>query len=132
MRARDAAGNLSANSGLVTFTTTGGGGGAACRVRYVPNSCGNGFTAELTVTNTGTAVVNGWSLVWSFANGQRVTQMWNATFTQPAATVTATNLGYNATIAPSASVSFGFQGTHSGTNTSPAAFTLNGNACTIG
>jgi hypothetical protein len=44
--------------------------------------------------------------------------------------VTATNLSYNATIAPGGSQSFGFQGTWMANNTSPASFRLNGTACT--
>jgi mannan endo-1,4-beta-mannosidase len=137
VRARDAAGNLSANSALVTFTTAsgGGGGGGTCRVAYTASNWGggNGFTGGVTITNTGTTAINGWNLAWTFANGQRVTQMWNATFSQPAATVTATNMGYNATIgANGGSVNFGFNGSWAGTNTNPTAFTLNGAACAVG
>ena len=135
VRARDAAGNLSPSSPLATFTTSsGGGGGGSCRVAYSASNWGgsNGFTANVTITNTSGTPVNGWSLVWTYTAGQRVTQMWNATYTQPSTTVTATNVSYNSTIAPNGgSVSFGFNGTHSGSNPSPTAFTLNGTACTV-
>jgi mannan endo-1,4-beta-mannosidase len=43
--------------------------------------------------------------------------------------VTATNLSWNGTIAPNGSVSIGFNGTYSGTNTAPSVFTLNGGTC---
>jgi endoglucanase len=133
VRARDAAGNLSAASGLGSFTTPGGGGGTGpCRVRYVPNSWGNGFTAEVSITNTGSATVNGWTLTFSFTGNQQITNRWNATVTQSGQAVTAVNVAHNGTIGPNGTASFGFQGTYSGTNASPTAFQLNGNPCTIG
>lgn len=93
---------------------------------------GGGFTGGVTITNTGTTPVNGWNLVWTFPSGQRVTQMWSATYSQPATTVTATNMPYNATIgAGGGSVSLGFNGTFSGSNANPTAFALNGAACGV-
>jgi endoglucanase len=131
VRARDAAGNLSQASAVATFTTAPGGGGSGCGVRYVPTSWGTGFTAEVYVTNTGTGTVNGWTLAFSFTGNQQITGRWNATVTQNQQSVTATPVSHNATIAPGATVSFGFQGTYSGANPSPTAFTLNGNPCTV-
>jgi len=45
--------------------------------------------------------------------------------------VVATNLAYNATIAPDTSVTFGFQATRTGNTGEPVAFTLNGQPCTV-
>jgi endo-1,4-beta-xylanase len=134
VRARDAAGNLSAASAPTTFTTTVAVGGS-CRVAYSATNWGggSGFTGQVTVTNIGPTAITGWSLVWTYADGQRVAQMWNATYTQPAATVTATNVSYNSTIgANGGTQSFGFNGTYSGTNSGPAAFALNGTNCAVG
>jgi endo-1,4-beta-xylanase len=102
----------------------------ACRVTYTANSWNTGFTANVVVANTGGVAVNGWTVTWSFASGQTVTNAWNATVTQSGAQVTARNVGYNTTIPANGSQSFGFQGTHSGTNPAPTAFSLNGTACT--
>ncbi|HEV2781104.1 MAG TPA: glycoside hydrolase family 6 protein [Actinophytocola sp.] len=133
VRARDAAGNLSANSGLASFTTLpGGGGGSSCGVRYVPNTWNGGFTADVFITNAGSATISGWTLTFSFPGNQMITNRWNATVTQNQQAVTATPVDHNRTIAPNSTVSFGFQGTYSGTNASPAAFTLNGTNCTVG
>jgi endoglucanase len=136
LRARDAAGNLSANSAPATFTTPAGGGGpgpgpSSCSVRYVPNSWGNGFTAEVYITNTGGTAINGWTLTFSFTGNQTITNRWNATVTQNQQNVTATPVSHNANIAANATASFGFQGTYSGVNGSPNSFTLNGNLCTV-
>jgi hypothetical protein len=45
--------------------------------------------------------------------------------------VTVTNAGWNGAVAPGASVSFGMNGTHTGANPRPAAFAVNGSACTV-
>lgn len=105
--------------------------GAACSVGYKITAAWNGgFTADVTVRNTGSSAVNGWSLKWTFPADQKITSAWNAKTSQSGAAVTATDLGYNGTVPAGGSVGFGFQGTGTGTG-SPAAFTLNGAACTV-
>ncbi|MER5736871.1 MULTISPECIES: cellulose binding domain-containing protein [unclassified Streptomyces] len=86
----------------------------------------------MTVRNTGGTPVEGWKPAFAFRGDQRITQMWNAVPVQDGRNVTAGNpSGYNVTIAPGASVNFGFNGTSTaGTNGVPTAFTLNGKACT--
>ncbi|GHH29108.1 cellulase family glycosylhydrolase [Lentzea cavernae] len=101
-----------------------------CKVDYaVPSQWQNGFTANVSVTNLGERV-DGWRLTWTWPSGQQVTQAWNATVTSSGAQVTAANAGYNAVIEPNAKVSFGFNGSWSGTNTAPQSFALNGVTCT--
>ncbi len=105
----------------------------ACEVTYtVTNQWSGGFQADVRLTNTGASAWNGWSLNWSFPGGQQVTQMWNAEHTQSGAAVTTRNVGWNAAVAPGASVSFGFTGSWSGTNAEPAAFSLGGRSCGAG
>ncbi|GLY21769.1 cellulose binding domain-containing protein [Micromonospora sp. NBRC 101691] len=104
--------------------------GGACAVRYTPtNTWNTGYTAEVTVTNTGATPVTGWTLAYPLAAGQQVTGSWNATVTQNGSTVTARNLSYNATISPGASVTFGHQVSMSGSYAAPSGFTLNGTTC---
>ncbi|SDG60721.1 mannan endo-1,4-beta-mannosidase [Lentzea fradiae] len=132
VRARDAAGNVSALSGIGSATTSGGGTGS-CKVAYSAQDWGGGggFTASITITNTGTTALNGWTLAFSYANGQRVTLPgWGATFAQSGTGVTAKNLEWNGALAPNASTGIGFNGTHSGSNPAPSSFTLNGGTCT--
>jgi hypothetical protein len=114
-----------------TATPTSGTGGAACSVQYVvTNQWTGGFGASVTINNTGSTTINGWTLVWTFANGQTITQIWSATDTQTGATVSATNASYNGTIAPGGNTNFGFNGAWNGSNTAPTSFTLNGSPCT--
>jgi hypothetical protein len=103
---------------------------AGCQVTYaVSSQWSGGFGADVTVTNLGDPI-NGWTLRWSYAAGQTVSQAWNATVSQSGATVSATNVGYNGTIATNGRVSFGFNGSWTGSNPIPSAFTVNGVACT--
>lgn len=95
----------------------------------VDNVWSGGFTATVSVKNTGPAAVNGWQLTWSYPGGQRVTSAWNATVTQSGADVSALNTDWNRSIAPGSTASFGVQGSLSGSNPSPTAFALNGSAC---
>jgi cellulase/cellobiase CelA1 len=105
---------------------------AACAVTYARQSeWPGGFVAQLTIANTGATAVSGWRLDFTFPGDQAVTNAWSATVSQSGAAVTATNMSYNATIAPGASVSFGFQGTWHASDASPTAFTLNGGPCTV-
>ncbi|MFJ8577791.1 glycoside hydrolase family 9 protein [Micromonospora sp. NPDC093277] len=128
----DAAGNASAPSPTVTVTTAPAQPTAPCRIDYVTNDWSDGFTANITLTNTGTTAINSWTVAFTFPNtGQKVGQGWSANFTQTGTSVTATNLSYNGTLAPGASTGFGFNGTHTGTNPKPTSFTLNGTACTV-
>jgi endo-1,4-beta-xylanase len=118
-------------SGSASFTwTIGGGGGGTCHVSYARTSeWPGGFVANVTIGNTGTATINGWTLRFTFPGDQKVTSAWNATVTQNGTSVTAVNLSYDATISPGGSTSFGFQGTWTSNDTSPASFSVNGSAC---
>ncbi|SDY68138.1 Glucose/arabinose dehydrogenase, beta-propeller fold [Micromonospora pattaloongensis] len=103
---------------------------ATCAVTYkVDSQWGTGFTATVTVTNTGSQPVNGWTVGWTFPGPQRASNWWNAVGSQQGAAVTARNANWNATIAPGGSVSFGFLGTPGGAQPAPTTFTLNGAAC---
>jgi cellulase/cellobiase CelA1 len=88
----------------------GGGGGVACTASYhVDNDWGNGFTATVTVKNSGTTATRGWKVTWSFGGNQSITNAWSATVAQSGAAVTATNGSYNGALSPNTSTSFGFQ-----------------------
>jgi hypothetical protein len=86
------------------------------------------------IFNTGSAAINGWTLAFTFPGNQRITNGWNATWTQApgSAAVTASNVDYNRTIPAGGSVrDLGFQASYTGTNARPAGFTLNGASCAV-
>jgi cellulase/cellobiase CelA1 len=106
-------------------------GSGGCRVTATINAWNSGLTESLTIANTGTTPVNGWSLVFTLPGGQTITSGWNATYAPSSAQVTARNVNYNGTIAPSGTVSFGFQATHTGDTAKPTSFSLNGTPCSL-
>lgn len=107
------------------------GGGTGARIAYTISPWNTGFTASISITNTGTSTINGWTLVFSLPGGQSITSGWNATYSPASGQVSARNLSYNGTLAPGASVDIGLQGTHTGNTAEPTSFTLNGIPCTV-
>ena len=122
------------NSFSSTVNTGGGpggpGGATACEVAYATNVWQDGFTANVTVTNTGAAPVDGWRLAFTLPSGHSITSAWNASVSPSSGSVTANGQAHNANISPGSSQTFGFQGTYSGAFTAPGGFSLNGTACT--
>lgn len=108
------------------------GGSTACKVAYGANSWQGGFTADVTITNTGSSRVSGWKLAFTLPSGQHITNAWNANMSGSSGAVTASNVGHNAEIAAGGQATFGFQGTSSGAFVKPSGFSLNGTACTTG
>jgi acetylxylan esterase len=103
----------------------------ACHVTYTKTSeWAGGFVANVTIADTGSAPVNGWQLTFTFPGDQHITNAWSATVSQNGSNVTAVNASYDGAISPGGNVSFGFQGTWTTNDTSPASFSLNGTACT--
>ncbi|MFC0439876.1 endo-1,4-beta-xylanase [Kutzneria buriramensis] len=102
---------------------------STCTVTDSVNAWNTGLTESITITNTGTAPINGWSLAFTLAGGQTITSAWNASISPASGQVTAKNVDYNGSVAPGGSVSFGFQATHTGDTAAPGDFTLNGTRC---
>jgi endoglucanase len=106
----------------------------ACRVTYGTASAGSGggFTARISVTNTGTTALKGWTLRFAFTGDQRVQLMSQGRPNQSGPVVEVRNEPGNATIAPGQTVGLGFTGTvmPGYPNATPALFTVNGMACT--
>jgi endoglucanase len=102
-----------------------------CAVAYSMYDWGSGATVSITIKNNGTTAIDGWRLVWQFAGNQKITNLWNATYTQSGTEVTVNNESYNAAIPAGGSISFGFNLNYNGTNNKPTAFTVNGSSCTV-
>ncbi|MBY8885436.1 glycoside hydrolase family 6 protein [Streptomyces sp. PTM05] len=125
VKAFDAAGNVSPASAAVTATTApgsgpGGGGSTGCTGAYtVTDDWGSGFTANVTVTNSGTTPTGSWTVKWTWPGSQTLSNAWSATATQSGADVTATNETYNGAIAAGGDTTFGLQATYSGADTVP-------------
>jgi cellulase/cellobiase CelA1 len=111
-----------------TASDRGKGGPSTCRVRYeVVNEWPDGFQATVTVTST--RALDDWSIGWSFGDGQRITQMWDGTYTQNGSRVTAKAADYNKKVTANGTFSVGFLSSWHGSNSQPHDFTVNGAGC---
>ena len=103
---------------------------AFCHVTYSTQSqWPGGFTANVTIADTGTSTINGWTLVFAFPGDQKVASAWNASVSQNGATVTAVSMSYNSSLSPGTSTSFGIQGIWTNSDAAPTQFTINNTAC---
>jgi hypothetical protein len=120
-------------SAAFTWTVSSGstGGGGACEVVYSTQSqWAGGFVAGITITNTGSSAISGWTLKFTFPGDQQITDTWNGSSSQSGENVTITNASYNGSIATGGNTSLGFQGTWTNSDAAPISFTLNGTTCT--
>jgi len=129
VRARDAAGNTSPVSNTITVTTQSGGntGTGGCSVSAsTQSSWSNGYVLQVTVTNSGSSAMNGWSVPFALPSGHQITSSWGAGLSPTSGNVTASNLSYNGSPAPNQSVSWGFQASRPNGNTQvPSLATCN-------
>lgn len=130
-------GALTASSDIslnVDRSGSGGNSGAKCAVKYsiLPYNSKD-FGGRITITNTGSTTFNDWTLIWNFANGQSVFDLWNGTKTQSGSTVTVHSLGFNGTLPAGTSYDgVGFNSNWNGSsNAVPKSFSLNGTACSV-
>ncbi|MEN9423646.1 MAG: hypothetical protein RL122_1029 [Pseudomonadota bacterium] len=101
----------------------------ACHVSYqIIKQWSNGFTADVTLTNLGTAWT-GWTATWDMPNAQTLSGLWDGNASQSGSLVTVTNMNWNGAIAKEGKVTFGFNGVHSGTNNIPTNVSVNGVLC---
>jgi predicted carbohydrate-binding protein with CBM5 and CBM33 domain len=90
-------------------TPTGSGGGpAGCTATYaVASSWGGGFQGNVTV-KAGSAAISKWTVRWTFAGNESITQIWNGTLSAAGTLQTVTNLNYNGALSAGGTTSFGF------------------------
>ncbi|GFJ86640.1 cellulose binding domain-containing protein [Phytohabitans rumicis] len=89
----------------------------------------NSFSVNITVRNITQEPLNGWTMRWTFTNGQLITSLFNGVWYQVGPTVTARNPTWWPVLAPNASLTFGFQAGGQGRGYPPTAFTVNGAPC---
>lgn len=108
----------------------------ACQVTYAKAwDNGDGFGANITITNTGADITSGWTLQFTFPGSQVITHGWPVTFSQPAGSAGVTissNAPWNESIPSGGSFVVGFNGITNGANVDPSVFSLNGTQCNGG
>ena len=101
--------------------TDGGGepSGTCTATATVQTQWSTGYVIQpVTVANTGSAPLDGWTVTFTLPAGHAVTGSWNATLTVSGQTVTARNTADNGTLAAGQSTTFGFQATRPSGDTS--------------
>ena len=109
-------------SNTVTVTLPGGQTGGCSATFRVVSAWSGAFQGELTVTNTGTATINGWTLTLVLPSGVTITQMWGGTYSPASGTVTIRPT-YNATIGAGQTITFGFLANAPGSSGATATVT---------
>ena len=80
----------------------------ACSAAYqAEGSWPGGFQGQVTVS-AGASAISGWSVHWSLAGGQQITQVWNGTLSMSGSGVVVKNVSYNGALGAGASTTFGF------------------------
>jgi Bacterial Ig domain/Cellulose binding domain/Calx-beta domain len=92
----------------------------------VTNDWGTGFNGQVTVRNTGTTPLTGWTL--SFIFPVQISSIWNATIVSHVGNqYVLKSAGWNDIIVPGASASFGFSASPGGATLGPTNYVLQGN-----
>ncbi|MCA2211800.1 cellulose binding domain-containing protein [Jidongwangia harbinensis] len=85
----------------------------ACSATYrTVNSWSGGFEGQVTVT-AGPAAISGWTARWALPGGHRIGQVWNGTLVAGESTAAVRNVGWNGSLGPRGSTTFGFIATGS-------------------
>lgn len=92
--------SASSSAASSTSSSASSGAGGVTASYTIDNDWGSGYCAALTVTNTGSAAVT-WRVALNVAG--KVTQAWNANWSQSGSTLTVNGLSWNGTLPPKAS-----------------------------
>ncbi|WP_428241570.1 glycoside hydrolase family 9 protein [Gynuella sp.] len=84
------------------------------------NSWNNGYTASVKVTNQGSTTLNSWQVNLLLPAGHTISNTWSASFDTTQSPIVVSNNNWNGTLAPGASVEFGFQAGFTGSYTAPS------------
>ena len=96
------------------------GAGTCTLTSSVTTSWDGGYQLQLTVADTGTAPISGWTASFLFADSsETVASSWDATVTQTGTQVSAVNASYNGSVAAGSSTTFGM--TVNGSNSALSA-----------
>ena len=85
-------------------------------------SWSGGFQGEVTVSNTATSAINGWTVTMTLPSGVTIQSLWSGVNTGVSGAISVKNASYNGAIAAGGSTAFGFVAASSG-STTPSAVT---------
>ncbi len=89
----------------------------------VSSDWGSGFTAQITAKNSSQQTISNWQLEFDFAG--QITDIWDASIVSHVGNhYVVQNAGWNNSIAPGATVAFGFNGSRTGATLVPSNYSL--------
>jgi hypothetical protein len=97
----------------------------------IQNDWKTGCSVIISIINKSNAVINNWSLSWSYKNVQVITELWSANLINDNSNILVTSNYNNSTIIPDSSVSFGFYLSYKDENEIPDNFILNNIPCCL-
>ena len=99
-------------------TTPPAGGSGGCTATYTPvNSWTGGYQATVTVADSGSAAITGWTVKLTLAGGQTISSLWNGVNSGTTGSISVQNASYNGALSAGASTTFGY--TANGTASTP-------------
>jgi hypothetical protein len=112
--------------GSATVTISAGAGVSALVSFADVDDWGTGFTGDLSLTNTGNAALNGWTLEFDFTGN--ITDIWDAQIVSHVGNhYVIQGAAWDAAIAPGQSIDFGFNADWGADQAAPVNYLLNGN-----
>jgi hypothetical protein len=101
-----------------------------CEVTYTASSWATGFSANVQIKNLGDPW-HGYTVDFRFTADQTVTSTWNHVWTQSGQAVTLRSGQYAPPVPTGGSIWLGFLGRHTGVNTPPTGWRVNGVTCSV-
>jgi hypothetical protein len=94
--------------------------GLACTATFkISSRWPGGYQADVTVANTGARALSGWTVSWTFTNGETITQLWNGQDTASGAQHSVRNADYNGGLGVGATAAFGYTANVTGDDVPP-------------
>jgi cellulase/cellobiase CelA1 len=98
------------------------GPGGCTATASVQSEWAQGYVMQVTVTNSSSSPINGWTVTTTLPSGHQLVNPWNATVTRNGQTLTAVPLSWNARLTPGQQAQWGFQASRSSGTTEPTTF----------
>jgi chitin-binding protein len=114
VRARDAAGNVSATSAPVEVRTPPRDAVTTCATFTKTSEWDGGYVGQFTVRNPAATAITGWSFSFTLPASTVITGSWSGVLTRTDSTVVVTPESWTSSIPAGGSVTFGFQVTGNG------------------
>src|SRR4051794_18400382 len=116
--------------GIVVAAPAAGAGGVSATFSK-GSDWGTGYEGKYTISNGSGAARSSWTVEFDLPANAKVSSLWDGSYTTSGQHVTVKNT-WNGSIAPGASVSFGFNVAYTGTYSAPSGCKLDGGSCDAG